>query len=392
MSVHNKRKKILFIQPTLTFFGSEQSLLFLLEKLDKKRYSPIVAVPLECEFSNIFCEAGVEVFKFDFLKLRGRMTFKKIFEIVMLNFALLKSVQEKKIDLVHINLTTEIKKMTIFHLFLNKPYVIHLRWHHYFDSIDRLITMRSSRFICVSEDIKKFFLKKRKFKFIILDYPQRVITIYNGRNEIPPFDSNVLKRNKEAFGIHDHKVIGMIGAIIPRKNQTFFLEIAAELKKYCSNFKILIVGDVYEKNEKLLKYKENLFKLCRKLELEKYVVFTGHRKDVPLILQMLDVLVAVSTREALGGQVIEAMMAAKSVVASNVDGFKELVANGETGYLIDSWNPQSYAEKISYLLRNDKVNREMGSEGRKRAMELFDIKKCVANIENIYEELLNHHN
>ncbi len=79
----------------------------------------------------------------------------------------------------------------------------------------------------------------------------------------------------------------------------------------------------------------------------------------------------------------------KPVVSTNLPGPSEMIVDGVTGFLVPPQNPSALAEAIVKLLDDQSLARQMGESGKKRAEELFDIKKNVKQIERIYEELLN---
>ncbi|MCM8826811.1 MAG: glycosyltransferase, partial [Candidatus Omnitrophica bacterium] len=78
------------------------------------------------------------------------------------------------------------------------------------------------------------------------------------------------------------------------------------------------------------------------------------------------------------------------VIATNIPGPSEIVLDGETGLLVPPCNPQALAEVIIKLLDNSTLAKKMGEAGRKRVEEVFEIKKTVRKIEEIYEEISPH--
>ena len=95
-----------------------------------------------------------------------------------------------------------------------------------------------------------------------------------------------------------------------------------------------------------------------------------------------------SLKEAFGLAVVEAMAMGKAVVATTVGGLPEVVAQGETGLLVPPGDVESLAATVVSLLQ-DRVRREqMGRNGSARTHERFSLNASVAQMEQLYGEVL----
>lgn len=94
-------------------------------------------------------------------------------------------------------------------------------------------------------------------------------------------------------------------------------------------------------------------------------------------------------REPFGMIALEAMQMARPVVASRVGGLAEVVAEDETGILVENENSAALADAIAYLLEHRDAARAMGTRGRVRAQEKFSMKQFADEYEVIYRRLLN---
>jgi glycosyltransferase involved in cell wall biosynthesis len=103
------------------------------------------------------------------------------------------------------------------------------------------------------------------------------------------------------------------------------------------------------------------------------VELVGERGDVPELLAAADVFVLSSRSEALPMSIIEAMAAGLPVVSSGVGGVPELVADGETGFVVPPGDPAALAGALSRLIADPDLRRRMGTAGRARAETLFDL-------------------
>lgn len=175
-------------------------------------------------------------------------------------------------------------------------------------------------------------------------------------------------------------VIGTVAVLEERKGHRFLLEAAAELKRQGRPMKYRIAGDGSEK--------ENLKTLARSLGLEEEVEFLGFVSDVPAFLSSIDVFVLPSLFEGLGVAALEAMAAAKPVVATNVGGLRELVADRTTGVLVPPADSSALARAIAELVSERERMREMGESGRARVREHFTMEGMAQKSESYYYELL----
>jgi glycosyltransferase involved in cell wall biosynthesis len=112
--------------------------------------------------------------------------------------------------------------------------------------------------------------------------------------------------------------------------------------------------------------------------LKERVHFLGYRKDIPELLRAADIFVSASHREGMPRSIIEAMMCALPVVATNIRGSREEVVQGETGILIEVKQPQEMARALNALVGNAAARKKLGASGRVRALELYDEAKVVA--------------
>jgi glycosyltransferase involved in cell wall biosynthesis len=115
--------------------------------------------------------------------------------------------------------------------------------------------------------------------------------------------------------------------------------------------------------------------------------FAGPRADVFDFLRAADLFVHPSHQEGFSNAILEAMAAGLPVVACDVGGNPEAVADGETGRLVPPRCPEELAEAISELLGDEGKRRAMGEAGKRRAEERFSLGRMVAEIEAMYESL-----
>jgi glycosyltransferase involved in cell wall biosynthesis len=107
------------------------------------------------------------------------------------------------------------------------------------------------------------------------------------------------------------------------------------------------------------------------IELPRAIVL-GHRTDVPRLLHAVDVFALPSYREGMPRSILEAMAAARPVVATDIRGCREEVVDGVTGFLVPVGDPPALRGAIERLLESDGLRARMGAAGLDRARALFD--------------------
>jgi glycosyltransferase involved in cell wall biosynthesis len=94
-----------------------------------------------------------------------------------------------------------------------------------------------------------------------------------------------------------------------------------------------------------------------------------------------------STHEGMCTSLVDAMAAGKAAVATTAGGVPEVVADGETGYLVPPHDARSMAARIIRLLKDAGLRTQMGEAGRARARALFTVERMVAGTLAEYERL-----
>jgi glycosyltransferase involved in cell wall biosynthesis len=101
------------------------------------------------------------------------------------------------------------------------------------------------------------------------------------------------------------------------------------------------------------------------------VVFAGQQIDVPGCLAAAQIVAMPSLKEGLGVAALEAMAAARPVVASHVGGLAEVVADGESGLLVVPGDPVSLAAALASLAADPATRRRLGEAGRARVLARY---------------------
>jgi glycosyltransferase involved in cell wall biosynthesis len=128
---------------------------------------------------------------------------------------------------------------------------------------------------------------------------------------------------------------------------------------------------------------------CNTAGLTATVSFLGHRSDPEVLLAATDVAVMPSLYEGLPLAAIEAMASAGPVVATDIDGMREIVVDGQNGFLVGAGDAGALARAIERMVRFPVLARQLGMNGRRRAEHHFDLRSQVEETVSLYEELLS---
>src|SRR5438876_972842 len=114
----------------------------------------------------------------------------------------------------------------------------------------------------------------------------------------------------------------------------------------------------------------------------------GPRKDGPALMHALDAFAMPSIWEGFGLVLLEAMAAARPIVASRVATIPEVVVDGETGVLVPAGDEVALADALALLADEPALAGRLGEAGRERLRRQFSIDKMVGDTELLYRELL----
>jgi len=184
---------------------------------------------------------------------------------------------------------------------------------------------------------------------------------------------------KGEYGMDDDAVlVGVVGRLELEKGHPTLLEawplVLAEVP--CAY--LLIVGEGSRQDA--------LHQIAREHGVERHVIFTGRRDDIPEITAALDVAVLPSYREAQGLTILEAMALARPVVASNVGGIPEMVEHEVTGLLVPPHDPPALAGAIVRLLEDHQLADMIARAGHDLVHDRFCIQLMVNAVQALYDE------
>jgi glycosyltransferase involved in cell wall biosynthesis len=172
----------------------------------------------------------------------------------------------------------------------------------------------------------------------------------------------------------------MVGSMhLPDKGHSDLLAAAALLRQRGMRAHWLLVSDGA--------LRPQLEAQARALGVADDVFFLGRRDDVPSVLARSDLVVHPSWAEGFPNAVLEAMCAARPVVATRVGGIPEVMHDGVHGLLVPPKRPAALADAIGALLANSLAAHSMGLHGRRHVETEYSLDKMCARIEQLYRAL-----
>lgn len=227
-------------------------------------------------------------------------------------------------------------------------------------------------FICASEAIRQILLRQGV-------EAARAVTVHEGI-DLDHVDRAPRADPHAVFWLpHGVPVVGNVAALVPHKGQRDLIDAAALVLRDVPDAHFLIVGEG--------ELRARLQARITQHGLGRRVLLTGFRPDVLSLLKGFDVFVMSSITEGLGTSILDAMACRKPVVGTRAGGIPEVVADGETGWLVPVGDPRALAAAIVRLLRDPAERERLGEVGRRRVEAQFTVERMVRGTLDAYARL-----
>jgi len=178
-------------------------------------------------------------------------------------------------------------------------------------------------------------------------------------------------------------LVGSVGELSPVKGHDTFLRAAALVSKAYPQARFLIAGGDSSPRQVTL---TSLKSLITELDLNDCARLLGELEDVSTLLAALDVFVSSSQTESFGLAIVEALACGLPVVATDSEGAREIISNGETGFLEPVGQSEAIGASIMRLLGDAELRADMGKRAFADASRRFQLERMVVDTERIYEE------
>jgi len=309
------------------------------------------------------------------------INYKRFGGIISL-YKIYKFLKKQKPDIIHVHHTLSGFFVSLVSIFFRKTDLISTIHREvktlsfYQNILWTIIVNRSKKVICNSKTTKKSF---HKWQYLFFD-KEKLNIVYNGVNVdfVKSCKNNqdikLLNKQKNYFKFLN------VGRLIPEKNQAFLIKAFKEFNIKYPFTELIIVGDGILKSE--------LIELCRKLDLNDKITFTGsiEREEVYAYMNNTDIFVIPSTTEGFGNALIEALCANIPVIASDIQTFNEILDNNDVLF----FNPYKIHELVKCMERLylDKDLREIMKVNARNNTGKYTLEKTVDNYLKIYKRML----
>lgn len=407
--------RILYIQHAGSLGGSCLSLLYLIQGLDRSRYTPIVATIYdEPSVMNLYRDAGIETIywpgigRFDHTTLGWHRLYSPLGVVGLLRqlaqfrpsiAATEALIEQVRPDLVHLNsLVLAASAAGVKRAGL--PLVWHVREPVHPGHVGLRKRLLSRTIVRLADEA-----------IFISNYDRQQLT--GGRIGTVVYNFVDLDRfNRTLDGSHlrselgvplEAKVILFLGGRNVVKGVFPLLKAMSLVKQQVPTVHLLIANGAYRFSGRavsavartvlpLVGYgtvTQRVDKLLERYTLYDCVHMLEWRTDVPQLLAASDLLVFPSIAPHFARPVIEAGAMAKPVVASRIGGVEELVVGGETGLLVPPGDAAALAQALVNELRDADLARRLGKAGHRQARQRFDAGRNIEQVIQVYERALS---
>lgn len=364
--------KILHISSAKTFGGGERHLVDLCRELQKRGHEIFVALRPTNEWQEKLSFLPPEnIFHASIRNSFGIFSAKKIARFV----------RENNIEIVHAHLARDyVPASLVCRLSKNTKFVL---------TRHVLFSMKPFYKFTLGNLVKAIAVSNAVALNLQNTFPkEKIVMISNGIESAILTDEERKKKREEFRFFHeipfDAPLIGTIGELKILKGQRDFVLAANEIAKKNAEARFLVVGKDYTLKKE---FRLELKRLVKVFDLEERFLFLDWIDDLPSVLSALDIFVSASHSESFGLAILEAMINATPVIATETEGAKEILRNNETALLVPIQEVVKLAEAVESLLDEKEKRQMLGKNAQAFAIENFSLSKMVEATESLYEEI-----
>lgn len=362
--------KILHINTERTWRGGEQQTLYLASGLHEQGVPTAMICQPGSPMEERTRAAGVPVFP---VKMRGEWDLRALMAIRGI-------MRRERFDIVHMHTShahtlgvaaarlgggpmTVVSRRVDFSIY---RHALSLSGIKYKFGVDRYIAIsRAIRDVLINDGISA----------------DKISVVHSGI-DLTRFDGIEGRAKLRAeFGLADDvPVVGTVAHFAWHKGLEYLVDAAVHLREAVPGVKIFLVGEGDLEHEIRDRVAER--------NVEDTIVFAGFRKDIPEVLDFLDVFVMPSVMEGLCTSILDALASRKPVVGSEVGGIPEIIEDGVTGLLAQPRDAQSLATALTRMLEDRQRAQTLANQGRQKVEDHFSVQSMVRGVQEVYENML----
>ena len=213
--------------------------------------------------------------------------------------------------------------------------------------------------------------------------PEKVSVIYNGLDVRRLATTLSRAESLSLLGLPERRFISIVANMRHDvKDYPMFLRSARRVRDAVPDAAFLLAGEG--------ELSDSLRGLVGELGIEDSTFFLGRCERVAELLAVSEICVLSSKAEGFSNSILEYMAAGRPVVVTDVGGAREVVIEGETGYLVSSGDDAMMAERLISLLQDPDRARAMGAHGKQVVESKFSCEAQLARTESLYDRLSIH--
>lgn len=240
--------------------------------------------------------------------------------------------------------------------------------------LDRKLIPRTHRLIANSESVAEFYRQQ--------GFPsERMVVIPNGVEVSVESPMSLTEKDallKEWDIPPGSRIVAYVGRLAPQKRGHDLIWSFQLLRQLTRGVYFVSIGDGPDRVE--------LVRLSQHMGCDHLVRFLGHREDARRLMRAFDVVWLASDFEGQSNSLMEAMAAGVPVVASDIPANRELVADGETGFLVNVGDCPAMSQFTDRILADPELARRLGAAGKERMRTKFDLKTMIESHCRLYHE------
>jgi len=239
---------------------------------------------------------------------------------------------------------------------------------------ERRAARKCQRIVCVADAMRDQSLAAGIGK------PEQYVTVYSGMNTAPFINPPVPREEiRRQLGLRmEHIAVGTIARLFHLKGHADLLDMAPDLCVRHPNLRFLWIGDGL--------LRPQFERRISEMGLTDRFILTGlvSPTRIPELTGAMDILVHPSRREGLARALPQGSLAGKPVVTYDIDGNREALIEGKTGFAIAPFDRAALRQMLEKLLPAARLRQQMGSAGREFALARFDTSVMVEALEKVY--------
>jgi glycosyltransferase involved in cell wall biosynthesis len=381
-----RKVKVLHVITRLIRGGADENTVFTVEGVDRNRYDSEILAGCRTEIEGFSPEIQRRTMVLPEL-VRDPHPVKDVVALVKM----VRLIKRGRYDIVHTHTAKAGFLGRVAARIAGVPHVVHtvhgVTFHEHVNPVLRrfyVLLEKVGAHLCevmitVGEDVKRKYLAEA------IGHRDQYVTIPSGMDlepfetaRVSPTDTRDALRSEFGFDRED-VVIGVVSRLEPRKGHRFLIDAMKRLAPDFPQLRVLAVGEGPQHEE--------LEGVVRRAGLANRFAFAGFRQDIAPVISTFDVAVLTSLWEGLPRVLVQYAMLEKPIVTFAVEGAREIVEDGHSGYVVEPKNVDELVDRLRRLTVSAADRQLFGRRVRERVEQRWNVDLMVERIANLYDEV-----